>query len=413
MSDSALAHVALSFQPVWGPGRDLVAVVLDVKPLAGKLLDGALLDALLRESWPVRGPQLVVRTASAALLAELARHAQAEPMWLAIEPATATAPAVRACLEGPRMAVPLVWSAPLGTPTPGTGFVLDLVTLSMEQTLAVLARAARLAEKPLPEPTPAPARDRFYEGIASEKMAVLCLDQERAAGVVGWPVEEAAHRARRTPMPPDRRVILALLSDIERDASVDALEHRLGTDPVLAYRFLRYANCAALGLRAEVGTLRHGLMMVGAANLRRWLTEELPHSATDADSRPLRQSLVLQAQLMEQLLDAGTEHELRRELYLCGLFAGLDLALGGRLCDLLHAVPLAQRVTDAAIGGRGPYAAYLSLARAMARPGAADVAAHCGRESVEVEDANRGLLRMLCALRMEREPALMTADCAA
>ena len=43
--------------------------------------------------------------------------------------------------------------------------------------------------------------------------------------------------------------------------------------------FLRYVNCAAIGARREIGSVRHALMMLGLDPLREWLLREWPLSA--------------------------------------------------------------------------------------------------------------------------------------
>ena len=400
MSDSVLGRVALSYQLVWGPERDPVAVLLCLHPLSDSAPDGAHLLAAIREFWHKSAPQLLLQSNAPAMVCNLLDRAVLAPAWMVVDHDTLPRPDVEASVRAAASrGAPLVWRGPRSEPIAALQapwYALQMVSLSMTQTLTALASAGQPREKILQGPArPPDVRGALCEGLASERLAGWCLDRGEAAGVVGWPHEEAAQQLTHAPMPPDQRVVLELLDAIDNDESIEALEVRLGGDPALAYRFLRYANSALLGLRSEIGSLRHGLMMVGAATLRGWLEEQLPHASDDPDLRPLRTESVVRARLVEQLVDAGAEHELRRELYLCGLFADLDQLMGAPHRRLFQHVPLASRVADAIIQMRGPYAPYLAVAKAMAGLDASRLARVCEEHDLPVEDANRALLMML------------------
>jgi c-di-GMP-related signal transduction protein len=59
--------------------------------------------------------------------------------------------------------------------------------------------------------------------------------------------------------------------------------------------------------------------------------------------------MVLRARLMEQLIEPGLQHELRSEVYLCGLLSQLDDLLGEPVGTILHRIPLSDRVFDAIV----------------------------------------------------------------
>jgi c-di-GMP-related signal transduction protein len=172
-----------------------------------------------------------------------------------------------------------------------------------------------------------------------------------------------AHRGRE--LAPSRSIIERLLS--HRAGPVDGRDRDiLSEEPILSYRFLTLTNSAALGLRTGIDSLRRGLMMMGYTQLEKWLVGQLPHAGTDLNLQPVRLGMVLRARLMEHILDAGIEEELRREVYLCGLFSQLDVlrALG----TILHRLPLSERIYSANVTQSGPYLPALELARAMAAP---------------------------------------------
>ena len=78
-----------------------------------------------------------------------------------------------------------------------------------------------------------------------------------------------------------------------------------------------------LGLRTGGDSLRRGFVMMGYGSLKRWLSDQLPHASTEPDMEPVRAGAVIRALLTDHLLEAGIQNELRREVYLCGLFLHL------------------------------------------------------------------------------------------
>jgi c-di-GMP-related signal transduction protein len=160
---------------------------------------------------------------------------------------------------------------------------------------------------------------------------------------------------------------------------------------------MRYANSAFLSLRTEFDSLRHALMVLGVSLLRSWLLEQLPHASSDMNLHPVRSAMVIRAELMAQLLDAGNGEELRREIYQCGLLSQIDLLLGEPLVAALARLPLSERVTSAILNQSGPYSPYLEVAAAMETPNTHLTRRLCHAHHLELETINRALLRTLGA----------------
>jgi len=413
MSDSVLSRMALGFVPVWGTRRDLSALLLQVRAVDAQPVDGAHLHALLREAWAQRGPTLLLRldhphTLAGWLQATLSHGgapaiAVVEAAWLDDE---ALLQATGAALQ---RELPLLWRGTLSRlpslEAPLLSDMLPLVRLGLEHTLTLLA-ASRSAPGSFTASQAPSVRGVLCEQPACARLGAYCLDRGGAVGVAGWPVEDAALNNAQ-PGAPSRRVIVSLMDDIERDLSLELLEQRISRDAVLVWRFLRFANSACFGM-GDFGSIRRALMMVGVTPLRHWLAEQLPRAVDDPDLRPLQEMSVLTAQLMQAMVDAGSEQQLLRELYLCGLFSDLDLLCGEPLADALQHLPLPDRVRDAIVLQRGAYAHYLRIVRAQFGRNAADVAQACADADVSLEEANRTLLRILGRLRAEQPLPLHT-----
>jgi c-di-GMP phosphodiesterase len=165
---------------------------------------------------------------------------------------------------------------------------------------------------------------------------------------------------------PSLRTVQKLLTALQGEPSLDAIERCMGQDAVLAWRFLRYANSAAVVLPHPVESLRHGLMGLGYAMLKQFLQSLLPKASTDLDLEPLRLEAYTQARMMQNLLQTGEESELRREVFWCGLLSHLPRLLDTPHADLLQGLPVVGRVSRAVLSHAGPYSALLDVAAALA-----------------------------------------------
>jgi hypothetical protein len=298
----------------------------------------------------------------------------------------------------------MVWRDDVRRPPPpelARCFERRLQTLGTDDTLAALA-AGNARRRGITNAKPSPVQPgQMYENIASRALVDHCLDQQGAWAIAGWPIEDVLHSYRYQPLQPSHRVVTQLLLALDAEQSMERIEQLLGEEPILTYRLLTYVNSAALGLRTGIGSIRHGLMMLGYTSLKTWLGEQLPHASSDVDVQPVRWSMVLRARMTEYLMDAGVEEDLRREVYLCGLFSQLDVLSDEPLGTVLTRLPLSDRIHSATVLGTGPYAGALQVATALESPNAGVVLQMAAEHEMETEDINRALLRMLSNVRRD------------
>lgn len=403
MSHSVLDSVTLGYEPLWDARRQRCGFRLWVQAPQASAVDAShLLQALGAHYRHARAP-LLLQVQTPALLHSLLEHSPHSGVWLAIPDDWLFDP-----LLAPRMrkaqqrGLPLVWVGEPGTqadPRHQALFARQLHTPSPEQALAAL----RLALRP-------PGRSGLHntgnerspihagslvEGLATPALVQHALDGQRAWAVVGWPSEEVLHGYRLRQLQPSQAAMAALVRALQRDDAMEHIEHLLGEDPLLNYRFLRWLNSAALGLQRDVANVRDGLMTVGYTRLQDWLLAQMPHASTDPELVPVRAAMVLRARTMEQLCEAGVEDELRREVFLCGLFSQVDRLLGEPLGSAMARLPLPGRVDSAILAQTGPYGAWLEVAAALESRNTTNIHALCQAHGIRQEDANRALLRAL------------------
>ena len=405
MAHSVLGSVTLGYELIWNQKRRCSGVRLFVAAESQSSVDAKHLVAAITELWPETAPTLLLRVQSPALLSGMLDHAPARGIWLEIQDHwlgdALLAGRVRKARE---RGLPLVWHGEPGQ-APDTAiedlFHKTLRMLTPHEALAALRVSLRQhqdggvgAAQPGHSPIVAGS---LYEGLASQALLEHALDRQVVGGVAGWPAEEILHAYRFRQIQPSQRLLRALVKAIETDESLESLEHRMGDEPLLTYRFLRYANSAHLGARSEVTSVRQGLMVMGYTKLRAWLMEQIPHASSDPNLDPIRFAMVLRARIMERLADAGVEDDLRREVFLCGIFSQLDLLLGEPLGVAIHRLPMPGRIASAVVGQTGPYAPWLEVAAALESGNTRMIRDVCKAHNMPTDEVNRALLRTLAS----------------
>lgn len=407
MPQSVLSRLILGYRPLWNRQRKLAGIQLYAHSESNPSVDAAHLLRTLQQLWSATSPPLLLSPGSHDLLDDLLTHAPVGAPWIEVPGAWLNHdPALPARVRAAHArGLRLVWRGDMASgPPPELAGCFDNRMLSLNPQEALLALQA---DAPVPYGTPprppSPVQPgQMYENIASQALMEHCLDKKHALALAGWPADDVLHLQRHKALQPSHAVITRLLKAIESEQSLESFEDILSEDPLLAYRFMTYTNSAALGLRTGIDSLRRGLVMMGYGSMQRWLAEQLPHASTDLNLRPVRESMLMRARLMRLLLEAGIENELRREVYLCGLFSQLDLLLHEPLGNILHRLPLSERIHEATVLETGPYAPPLQMAAALETADAAVIRQLCDTHEMELESVNRALLRMLSDLDVER-----------
>ncbi len=391
MAFNILAHLTLAYQPIWGRTRQLEAVRLRVRALHPESVDAAHLLHLLQNEWAERSPTLVVSFADRELLVQALALASVPRMWLELPDLGDFAPPDyhEALASAAQRGHHLLQISPLSRASQATDHHRHLCHLWPQE--AALAEAAQATGGP----TPVQA-SHLYQGLTKTHLAAHCLDAAQAWGICGWPLADTVHSYRPHGVPLDRLTLVRVQMALQKDASIDFIEDVIHQDPVLTYRLLQVVNSPVFGSKREIDTIRQALMLLGQKNVRDWLQDQLPSACADKDLLPVRQTMVLRARLMEYLMSAGPQVELRNEIYLTGLFSQLDRLYHEPLSDVLQRLPLPERLVQALLQYEGPYFAYLDLAVRLEHfERMDDIPEACRAHNFELDDVNRALIRML------------------
>lgn len=388
-------------RPLWNAQRRLCAVQLFLYDDPEVVPDSAHLLHLLEGMRRPTSPRLLLSPQSPALLQALLAHARASDCY-AVEVRGAWLADSEDLLRLSEIAhaqgVRLIWRGAIAQlPAAEIAQLFTGSLLHMEPQ-----QALELMRVPLHEQVPAHLRllrGQMYEDVYSQIIARRCLDQYDAAALAGWPDEDVLYRLRLSgSLQPSREHVGDLIRAVQANQSLDSFEAILSHDPLLAWRLMHHVNFEAKGARGNIDSLRHALVMLGFEPLERWLQQQQQTASDEPDLQPVRQGMVMRAQLTAHMLETGISEELRSEIYLCGLFSRMDQLLGEPLQQCLAQLPLSSRIAQAHLEQDGPYASAVLMAEAMEREDAADdIRALSAEFEFDPERTNRVLLRHIMA----------------
>ncbi|MEO8662657.1 MAG: HDOD domain-containing protein [Bryobacteraceae bacterium] len=144
---------------------------------------------------------------------------------------------------------------------------------------------------------------------------------------------------------------LRLLAEINRpELDFDRLDRLIRLDVAVTRRLMRYLNSAAFAFSGSMTTLRHGLVVLGEREVRRWVTlAALPHLTTETISEVAHMSLY-RARLCELIGDRSPRVSAAPECFMMGLFSMLDCMVGRPLSELLPELGLQPQILKALLG---------------------------------------------------------------
>ncbi len=400
MSLNLFEHVALAYQPIWGLNRQLTGVRLRLHALSPAAVDAAHLLTLLANVWSDQSPTLVLSFSQTGLLKQALLSEPLDGVWLEVpdfgdaEPAGMVAALAQAHARGHR----LVHDAPLrhARVWPATGpcqhrYLLHLWPEDVQRTQAAIAAGGD--GSPL-------LSGQLYRDLGRRDVTAHALDQRQAWGVCGWPLDDVLAAHRRYGVPVDKRTLVRVQQALMKECAMDHVEALIHQDAVLTYRVLRLVNSPVFGASREVTTVRQALMLLGQRRLRDWLLELMPGASADLDLLPVRLGLVLRAQVMENLMEAGVQQDLATEIYVTGLFSGLDRLMHEPLSTAVRRVPVSEPMVQALLLQSGPYFPYYEIARRMESwESQAALAVFCENTGFALDSVNRALLRTLAQWR--------------
>jgi EAL and modified HD-GYP domain-containing signal transduction protein len=388
-----LAQVALGYSPMIDPKRNVIATRLTLFPLRpdAQLDVGQLLEAV-GQVWPAGGGDASLNVLSESLLHSLLNSKPTAnlmievPSFMAVD--TSHTEAIRALhangnkllLKGrplselPREVLPC--------------FKYSIIDVDEDRRIAGTAAPAGVTR----------SITHVQAGVRTMEQLDAAF-QRGAVAVLGWPIDDAISVSQSQSggkaSQPDLQVIMELMRRVDAEEPIEKLDQTLRRDPTLAFKLMRYINSPAFGLRVEINSFSHAIMMLGYKKLKRWLALLLATAGKDANMRPVMFAAVRRGLLMEELARGTGDEEMRNELFICGVFSLLDKLMSERFDVLLKSIPVPERVYQALAEETGPFWPYCELIRAVEAESLFEIRDAAERLLMGQAEMNRALLKAL------------------
>jgi EAL and modified HD-GYP domain-containing signal transduction protein len=160
---------------------------------------------------------------------------------------------------------------------------------------------------------------------------------------------------------PAQANIIRLIDLVRKQSSTAEIEEVLKHDPMMSFNLLRFINSAGFGMRTEVTSFKHAVMLLGLNRLFKWAALLMTTSANGNVPAAVGTTAVVRGRLMELLALEKLDAEECDNAFVVGVFSLLDTMLGMPLEAALKTVVLPQQVSDALLHRTGPLAPFLDL----------------------------------------------------
>lgn len=156
---------------------------------------------------------------------------------------------------------------------------------------------------------------------------------------------------------------LRVLQEINRaEIQYDNLAKTIRRDVSLSYKLLNYINSAYFGIRQQVKSVLHAIMLLGNDEIRKWASLVLLMGLGDDRPEELLVTSLVRANLCESIAKYLKLKGCESELYMLGLLSLIDVLVGRPLKEIIRDLPLSSGIKVALSGGRNSYRDILDLA---------------------------------------------------
>jgi len=388
-----LGQVAFGYSPFIDRNRAVSATRLTVFPLkTDSSPDAAQLLHAVGGVWPADGARVSLNVASESLLQDLMKAQPAPNVMVEI-------PAFMAC-------DPANTESIVSLHANGNSLMLKgrpLSELPREVLPCFKYSIIDLADDRRADGSkPPPGVTRNIPHVQAGVRTITEMEHAFARGaeaVLGWPIDDAiqAGNAKARAGQPDMQTMVQLIRQVDAEEPIEKLENTLKRDPQLAFKLMRYINSPAFGLRVEISSFRHAIMMLGYKRLKRWVALLLATASKDVNLKPVMFAAVRRGVLMEELGREIGDEEMRSEMFICGVFSLLDRMFQQPFKELLANIPVPERVFQALAEESGPFQPYVNMVRAIENESLFDFRECADALMTSVSEINRAQLRALMA----------------
>lgn len=166
-----------------------------------------------------------------------------------------------------------------------------------------------------------------------------------------------------------RALALQLVQLVMADADTHEIEAVLRRDPALSYHLLRLVNSLGMGMSKQISSFSQAILILGRAQLRRWLNLMLFSSRSGDDrSAMLLARVAVRARMMELLAKvSGLDKAGQEQAFMAGMFSLLGTLFGLPLAEVLKPLKISGTLQAAVLEHAGELGRMLRLVEAAQR----------------------------------------------
>lgn len=157
-------------------------------------------------------------------------------------------------------------------------------------------------------------------------------------------------------------LVLKLMQMVRDNADIRDVEKVLKRDAALSFKLLRHINAASFGMKVEIESLSHAVMMLGYSPFFRWLSVLLAMSSSRGFSPALLQAAIIRGRFVELLGRQLLSRDEAENLFVVGFFSLLEPLLGVPMVQVLRQISLPTTIVQALLSREGVYGPLLALA---------------------------------------------------
>ncbi len=167
---------------------------------------------------------------------------------------------------------------------------------------------------------------------------------------------------RRPVLQPGKEILtskahhMALLQEFNKEEwDVDSAELLIEQDVSMTYRLLRFINSAWFGLKYEVSSIRHALVLLGPREVKLWASMLMLHQLGEGKPKELFRRCLIRAKMAEGLAPLVGLKPKARELFLMGMLSLVDALADVSLEEAFDGLPVSKDIRHALLAGTGPF----------------------------------------------------------
>lgn len=158
---------------------------------------------------------------------------------------------------------------------------------------------------------------------------------------------------------------LQMLNEINKpEIKMNEVDAIIKRDVSLAYKLLRYINSSFFGLRNEITSIHHALVVLGEHEVRKWACLIAMGKMGEDKPEELVVSTLIRARFCESLAPCLKMQSQAQDLFLMGIFSNVHVIVGRPLEEIIASLPIAPTVRDALLGEKGKFRDILGIVTA-------------------------------------------------